>query len=70
MPDSVTHLTFGADFNQPINGCISESVTHLTLGYYFDQNIDELPISIVNISLSSDYKHSISRKMLPKVTIR
>ena len=65
IPESVTHLTFGDCFNQPINNCIPDSVTHLTFGDYFDQNIDELPISINNISLSSNYKRSISEKMLP-----
>jgi len=64
IPDSVTHLTFGYDFNQPINGCIPDSVTHLTFGRYFDQNIDELPVSINNIELSSNYKREISEKML------
>jgi len=70
ISNSVTHLTFGDNFDRPINGCMPDSVTHLTLGYNFDQNIDELPISIINISLSRNYKRSISEKMLPKVTIR
>ena len=70
IPDSVTHLTFGWNFNQPINNCIPDSVTHLTFGYDFDKDLDELPISINNIELSSNYKRSISEKILPKVTIR
>ena len=70
IPDSVTHLTFDHNFNQSIKDCIPDSVTHLTFGHYFDQNIDELPISINNITLSSNYKRSISEKMLSKVTIR
>jgi len=70
LPKHVTHLTFGWDFNRPINSCIPDSVTHLTFGYDFDQNIDELPISINNIELSSNYKRSISKKILSKVTIR
>ena len=70
ISDSVTHLTFGKFFNQPINGCIPDSVTNLTLGYSFDQNIDGLPILINNITLSGNYKRSISKKMLSKVTIR
>ena len=68
--NSVTHLTFGYEFNQPINSCIPDSVTHLTFGYIFNQNIHELPISVINVSLSSIYGRSISEKMLPKVTIR
>ena len=70
VPYSVTYLTFGGDFDQPINGCIPESVTNLTFGYYFDQNIDDLSISIYNIELSSNYKFSISEKILMKVTRR
>jgi len=70
ISDSVTHLTFGDYFNQPINSCIPNSVTHLTFGCYFNQNIDELSISINNISLSGNYKRKISENMLSKVTVR
>jgi len=70
ISDSVTHLTFGYRFNQQINDCIPGSVTHLIFGSNFDQNMDELPVSVINISLSSNYKHPISEKISPKVTIR
>ena len=70
IPDSVTSLTFGFKFNHPINGCIPDSVTHLTFGYEFNQSTDSIPNSVINISLSSNYKREISKKMLPKVTIR
>ena len=70
IPKSVTILTLGYHFNQPINACIPDSVTNLTFGYYFDQNIDSLSISIINITLSRNYKRKISEKILPKVIIR
>jgi len=70
IPDSVTHLTFSYCFNQPINDCISDFVMDLSFGWNFDQNIDSLPVSINNITLSSNYKREISEKILPKVTIK
>ena len=70
VPDSVTHLAFGDYFNQPINSCIPNSVTHLTFGYDFNQSIDQIPNSVISISLSSNYKLSISEKILLKVTVR
>jgi hypothetical protein len=34
IPNSVTHLTFGSDFNQELQeGAIPNSVTHLTFGW-------------------------------------
>jgi len=65
IPDSVTNLTFGCNFSKPINGCISDFVTHLTFGWNFNQSIDSIPNSVINISLSSNYKHEINEKMLP-----
>jgi len=70
IPESVTHLTFGFHFNRAINGCIPDSVTHLTFGWVFNQSIDSIPNSLVNISLHGNYKHEISGKILPKVTMR
>src|SRR5256885_240453 len=37
----ITHLTFGHDFDQPINH-LPNSITHLTFGHDFDQPIDHL----------------------------
>jgi len=39
MPNSVIHLAFGWDFNQPINSCIPNSVTYLTFGGWFNQSV-------------------------------
>lgn len=66
IPKFVTHLAFGWNFNQSVKDCIPRSVTHLSFGYRFDKNIDELPISGNNISLSRKYKHKISKKMITK----
>ena len=47
IPNSVTHLTFGDDFNQDIkNGAIPNSVTHLTFGYHFNQDITKVLFQI------------------------
>ena len=68
IPHSVTHLIFGFKFNQPINSCVPDSVTYLKFGWSFNQSIDSIPISIKYISLSSNYKHPISEKIMPKIT--
>ncbi|AGC02076.1 hypothetical protein H012_gp383 [Acanthamoeba polyphaga moumouvirus] len=47
LPSRLTHLTFGWEFNQPIEECIPNSVSHLTLKKsfykknkkYIDKNI-------------------------------
>ena len=41
IPNSVTHLTFGFDFNKKIKDCIPNSVTHLTFGWSFNQEIKD-----------------------------
>src|ERR1700749_2241921 len=39
IPTFITHLTFGRDFNQPVQNDIPRSVTYLTFGYNFNQPI-------------------------------
>ncbi len=39
--NSVTHLTFGSEFNRQIIGSIPDSVTHLTFGHCFNQSTKE-----------------------------
>jgi len=60
MPDSITHLTFGWFFNQPINSCIPDSVTHLTFGYNFNQTINGcIPDSITHLTFGYDFNQSM-----------
>ena len=39
---SITHLTFGAKFNKPVNN-LPHSITHLTFGWCFNQSVNNLP---------------------------
>ena len=56
----IISLTFGDNFNQPINDSIPESVTHLTFGYYFNQPIkDSIPESVTHLTLSRKYPGEI-----------
>ncbi|AGF84828.1 repeat-containing protein [Moumouvirus goulette] len=46
MPDNVTHLTFGDNFNQKIKGRIPKNVTHLTLKKSFYKRKKNILIQI------------------------
>ena len=46
IPNSVTHLTFGRDFNQQID-ILPNSITHLTFGNDFNQTINNLPNKMI-----------------------
>jgi hypothetical protein len=60
LPNSITHLTFGEQFNQPVGhqGCedincprnLPNSITHLTFGYIFNQPVNNLPNSITHLT--------------------
>jgi hypothetical protein len=54
LPASLTHLTFGACFNQPLHvgvmegwGVLPSALTHLTLGEDFNQKLNHLSSSII-----------------------
>ena len=45
ISDSITHLTFGSDFNQPLKPAhIPDSVTHLTFDFDLFMNTHELTL--------------------------
>lgn len=46
LPQSLTHLTFGRNFNQPINN-LPKSLTNLIVGFNFNQAVNHLPKSII-----------------------
>ena len=58
-PSNLTHLTFGDDFNQPIDN-LPNSLTHLTLGYTFNQPINNLPDSITYLKLGFEFNQPIN----------
>ncbi|AUV58578.1 F-box and FNIP repeat-containing protein, partial [Bandra megavirus] len=60
IPTSVTHLTFGDDFNQDITDCIPDNITHLTFGYNFNKNIKGcVPNSVIYLKFGSKFNQNI-----------
>jgi len=61
LPKHVMNLTFGWNFNQPINGCIPDSVTHLTFGIYFNQPINGcIPNSVTHLRFGCYFNQPIN----------
>lgn len=58
LPASLTHITFGDDFNQPLNN-LPASLTHLTLGRYFNQPLDGIPSTLIYLSIGLYFNHPI-----------
>jgi len=56
--DSITHLTFGDDFNKSIDH-LPNSITHLTFGNSFNQSIDKLPNSITHLTFGVCFNKSV-----------
>jgi len=61
IPFKVTHLTFGFDFNQPINNCIPSSVSHLIFGFRFNQPIKDItPSSVTHLTFGELFDQPIN----------
>ena len=58
LPNSVTHLIFGACFNQPIDN-FPQNLTHLTFDLRFDQPINNLPSSITHLIFGACFNQKI-----------
>lgn len=56
IPPNTKVIFFGSQFNQPINGCIPNGIITLRFGYSFNQDISDLPVSLVCLVLSYDFK--------------
>ena len=54
LPPSITHLTFGLDYNKPTNN-LPQSITHLTFGEDYNQPTNNLPQSITHLTFDGDY---------------
>ena len=67
LPTKIKYLTFGWNFNRPIEGCIPNSVTHLTFGYYFNQPIEGcIPNSVTHLTFYGKNKRELYEKNIPK----
>lgn len=68
IPYSVTHLTFGDKFNQPLpKGCIPSSVTHLTFGQEFECQIlpGDIPNSVTYLTFGAKFNQLKPRLYIP-----
>ena len=63
IPNSVTHLTFGWQFNQELKeGDIPNSVTHLTFGDNFNQELKEgdIPNSVIHLTFGWKFNQELN----------
>jgi hypothetical protein len=57
---SITHLTFGHDYNQLTNH-LPSSITHLTFGWSYDQLTNHLPLSVKHLTFGEHYNQPTDR---------
>lgn len=57
---SITHLTFGDDFNKPVDN-LPNSITHLTFGEFFNKSVDNLPNSITHLTFGANFNKSVDK---------
>ena len=68
LPSSLTHLTFGTNFNQPLGeGVLPSSLTHLTFGTNFNQPLGEgvLPSSLTQLVFGWFFDQELGEGVLP-----
>ncbi len=68
IPESITHLTFGCYFNQPLSiGVIPNSVTHLNFGYDFNQalSIGVIPENVIHLTFGYSFNQPLSVGVIP-----
>ena len=55
IPNNTTHLFFGDLFNQPVDNYIPEGILHITFGWMFNQSIENIPKSVISLTLGWNY---------------
>ena len=68
LPENLTTLTFGENFNQGIDpNTLPENLTTLTFGYDFNQGIDPniLPKNLTTLTFGWDFSKNINSEILP-----
>ena len=73
IPDSVTDLTFGSNFNQPLeSGYIPNSVTNLRFGDKFNQplRLGHIPNSVTNLRFSDNFNQPLLQGHIPDSVIK
>src|SRR5690606_35521171 len=58
IPSTITHLTFGDKFDQPIDN-LPPNITHLTSGENFNQKIENLPPKITQLIFGMKFNQNI-----------
>jgi len=78
LPNRITHLNFGWDFNQPVNNLPNSTrqgealtvgracalITHLAFGRNFNQSLNNLPKNVKKVRLHTKYKRNRKRRIL------
>jgi len=68
LPDNLTHLTFGKNFDQPLGGkCFPKTLTYLKFGEAFNYSIapNILPVGLTHLIFGDDYNQLILKNTLP-----
>ena len=55
MPQRITLLTFGWNFNQDISN-LPYGITHLIFGWNFNQDTSKLPNSLTHLTLDNEFR--------------
>ncbi len=66
LPSSITHLTFGYNFNQLVDD-LPPSITHLRFGGCFNRCVDHLPPSIRHLKFGFYFNQTVE-KLPPSIT--
>jgi hypothetical protein len=61
LPNSITHLTFGYDFNKRVDN-LPNSITHLTLGFEFNKPFNNLPNSITHLTFGGFFNKPVGHQ--------
>jgi len=69
IPASVSHIIFEDYFNGSIKNYIPSTVKYLKFGYYFRQSLDDIPLSVIEVTLNQKYDQQISEHILKRVKI-
>lgn len=72
LPTNLTHLTFGPNFNLPVDNLLPQTLTHLTFESYnslgcFNQPVDHLPPSLTHLTFGSQFNQPVNN--LPSTLI-
>jgi hypothetical protein len=59
LPDTVTHLTFWFDYNQPITN-LPNRLKYLHVGYYYNQPLNNLPDTLTHLIVGPGFNQCLT----------